>query len=61
MTAGAGEVSVTTTREFIERMAGNFGKAMTRAKGVAASGVGEAVSDRILEEIALLPSGEPQP
>ena len=59
--AGAGEVGAATTREFIERMAGGFGEAAAQAEGAAASGAGETVSGRVLEEVAPPPSGEPQP
>ncbi|HGP1216276.1 TPA: cobaltochelatase subunit CobN [Pseudomonas aeruginosa] len=59
--AGAGEVGTATTREFIERMAGGFGEAAAQAEGAAASGAGETVSGRVLEEVAPPPSGEPQP
>ncbi len=59
--AGAGEVGAATTREFIERTAGGFGEAAAQAEGAAASGAGETVSGRVLEEVAPPPSGEPQP
>ncbi len=59
--AGAGEVGAATTREFIERMAGGFGEAAAQAEGAAASGAGETVSGRVLEEVAPPPAGEPQP
>ncbi|WP_208536409.1 cobaltochelatase subunit CobN, partial [Pseudomonas aeruginosa] len=59
--AGAGEVGAATTREFIERMAGGFGEAAAQSEGAAASGAGETVSGRVLEEVAPPPSGEPQP
>lgn len=59
--AGAGQGSEATTRAFIEQMAAGFGEsaATAPADGATAAGAAEAVSGRVLEEVAPPQGGEP--